>query len=209
MKAKLVVVKNSLIEILGESKNGISLAQLPQNLNKKLPFRLDLNELGYTKLKDLISDMQEAIKLELIGHNHPMAYLVTRGKYIHQHHKSDDILFIPKSKNLFNKQHQYSEDQRLKQFVFEDQNYQETLLTSFYMLMKEFPNGVHLNDLHEKLSHKMQRFVDFNQLGFSCALEFVNKFIQPTVDIEILKINPLDQNSFIVRPRQTIPTYVY
>jgi hypothetical protein len=52
-------------------------------LNKKLPFRLDLNELGYTKLKDLISDMQEAIKLELIGHNHPMAYLVTRGKYNH------------------------------------------------------------------------------------------------------------------------------
>jgi hypothetical protein len=72
--------------------------------------------------------------------------------------------------------------------------------------MKEFPNGVYLNDLHEKLSHKMQRYVDFNQLGFSCALEFVNKFIQPTVDIEILKINPFDQNSFIVRPRQTIPS---
>lgn len=93
--------------------------------------------------------MQEAIKLELVGHNHPMAYLVTRGKYIHQHHRSDDILFIPKSKALFQKAHQYSEDTRLKQYVFEDQSYQETLLTSFYMLMKEFPNGVRLNELQD------------------------------------------------------------
>jgi len=136
-----------------------------------------------------------------------MAYLVTRGKYVHNHHKSEDIVFITKSKQLFNKQHHYSEDQRLKQMMFEDQNYQEALLTSFYMLMKEFPNGVALNDLQDKLSYKMQKPVDFLQLGFSCALEFVQKFIQPTVDIEILKISALDQNSFIVRPRQVVPFY--
>ena len=151
--------------------------------------------------------MQEAIKLELIGHNHPMAYLVTRGKYIHQPHKSDDIVFTAKAKNLFNKAHHFSEDQRLKQMVFEDANYQEQLLTSFYMLMKEFPNGVALNDLQDKLSHKMQKHVDFCQLGFSCALQFVQKFIQPTVDIEILKVSALDQNSYIVRPRQTVPFF--
>jgi hypothetical protein len=101
---------------LAETKQGVSLAQLPQYLKKKLPFQLDLNELGYPKLKDLIIDMQDAIKLELRGHNHPFAYLITRGRYIHKNHQSDDLQFIPKTQQIF-RHNKYSEDTKLKSFI--------------------------------------------------------------------------------------------
>jgi len=74
--AKLNMVKQALIEILTENKQGMSLAQLPLYLRRKLPFSLDLNELGFPKLKDLILSMNEKVKLELRGHNHPFAYLI-------------------------------------------------------------------------------------------------------------------------------------
>jgi hypothetical protein len=57
----------------------MSLAQLPLYLRRKLTFSLDLNELGFPKLKDLILSMQDRIKLELRGHNHPFAYLIKQG----------------------------------------------------------------------------------------------------------------------------------
>jgi len=130
-------------------------------LNKKLPFRLDLNEMGYTKLKDLINDMQEAIKLELKGHNHPMAYLVHKGKYVHGPHKSDSVLFVARSVPLFSRASKYSQDQRSKNFVLGDENMQEHLLTAFYMLMKEFSHGILLSELQDRLSTKMQLHISF------------------------------------------------
>jgi OST-HTH/LOTUS domain len=74
--AKLNMVKQALIEILTENKQGMSLAQLPLYLRRKLSFSLDLNELGFPKLKDLILSMNDRVKLELRGHNHPFAYLI-------------------------------------------------------------------------------------------------------------------------------------
>jgi hypothetical protein len=70
------MVKQALIDILTENKSGMSLAQLPLYLRRKLPFSLDLNELGFPKLKDLILSMNEQVKLELRGHNHPFAFLL-------------------------------------------------------------------------------------------------------------------------------------
>ena len=56
-------MKEAIIEILAESKTGpktgMSLAQLPQYLKKKLPFNLDWNELGFPKLKDLLQSMTD------------------------------------------------------------------------------------------------------------------------------------------------------
>ena len=45
------------------------------HLNKKLTFNLDLNELGFPKLEDLIIAMRDKISLELRGNNHPFAFL--------------------------------------------------------------------------------------------------------------------------------------
>lgn len=64
---------------------------MPLYLRKKLPFKLDLNELGFPKLKDLILSMADEIKLELRGHNHPFAYLITKGRYVHDKINSDDF----------------------------------------------------------------------------------------------------------------------
>jgi len=93
-------VKNALIEILAESKNGMSLAQLPLYLRRKLPFTLDLNELGFPKLKDLIRSMSDKIKLELRGHNHPFAYLIKGEKNVHSRGNSEIPQQIPIDKPI-------------------------------------------------------------------------------------------------------------
>ena len=54
---------------------------MPQSLKKKLPFPLDLNELGFPKLKDLLKSMDDEIKIELKDVNHPFAYLVHTKNY--------------------------------------------------------------------------------------------------------------------------------
>jgi hypothetical protein len=63
------------------------------HLRNKCPFNLDYNFLGYAKLQDLILSMDDAIKLELKGHNHPFVFLVQGGaKYGHNNSKSDDMM---------------------------------------------------------------------------------------------------------------------
>lgn len=78
---KLEVVQRALIEILLVNQDGVSLAQLPNHLKKKLPFNLVLSELGFSKLKDLILSMNDKIKIENRGHNHPFAVLIDPQPY--------------------------------------------------------------------------------------------------------------------------------
>ena len=59
IREELDQIKKSLIDILREHKNGVSLAQLPQYLKRKLHFDLNLQKLGYPKLKDLILSMSD------------------------------------------------------------------------------------------------------------------------------------------------------
>ena len=83
-----------------------------------MPFILDLNELGFPKLKDLILSMSDKIKLELRGHNHPFAYLMTSGRYVHSKINSDDFQNIPKTKTfLKTNQHHLSEDINVKRHL--------------------------------------------------------------------------------------------
>jgi hypothetical protein len=100
-KSKLAHVRQSLIEILAESKNGMSLAQLPQSLKKKLPFPLDLNELGFPKLKDLLKSMDDEIKIELKDVNHPFAYLVHTKNYEKWRDNRSENNFQVKKGSLF------------------------------------------------------------------------------------------------------------
>ncbi len=74
----------------------MSLAQLPLYLRRKLTFSLDLNELGFPKLKDLILSMQDRIKLELRGHNHPFAYLIKPGTRGPNKSNNTDLSVNPK-----------------------------------------------------------------------------------------------------------------
>ena len=52
---------------------------------------LNLNELGFAKLKDLVLSMSDQIKLELRSHNHPFAYLIHAGRPVHSKGNSDDL----------------------------------------------------------------------------------------------------------------------
>lgn len=56
---KLDIVHRALIDILRSTSEGIPLAQLPNHLNKKLRFQLNVTELGFTKLKDLVLSVGE------------------------------------------------------------------------------------------------------------------------------------------------------
>lgn len=60
-KHQLKQVRKCLIETLNQYKTGVSLAQLPQHLKRKLNFELNLNNLGYPKFKDLILSMNDVI----------------------------------------------------------------------------------------------------------------------------------------------------
>lgn len=75
-KRELEVIKSAVIEILQEQPQGVSLAQMPQHLKKKVPFDFNLSTLGFPKLKDLILSMSDQVKIELKGQNHPYASLI-------------------------------------------------------------------------------------------------------------------------------------
>lgn len=64
------------MQVLKEHPQGLSLAQLPQFLKRKLDFELNLLSLGFSKLKDLILKMDQ-VKMELHSQNHPFARLLT------------------------------------------------------------------------------------------------------------------------------------
>lgn len=110
-------------------------------------FTLDLNELGFPKLKDLILSMSDRIKLELRGHNHPFAYLIKSGRYVHSSSHSDDFQSIPKSKDFIKPgQAHLSEDvnisRHLKSALAFNEDHMKNLLTIFYNLMRENPFGI-------------------------------------------------------------------
>jgi hypothetical protein len=69
---KLTAIKRAVVQLLLESKTGVSLAQLPLHLKRALGFPFELTELGYAKLKDLLMTIPE-VKIELRGTNHPFA----------------------------------------------------------------------------------------------------------------------------------------
>lgn len=71
---KLQSVQRAVVELLGNARNGISLAQLPLHLNKKLGFQFDVTEFGFPKLKDLLTTFPN-VEVEMKAINHPFAKL--------------------------------------------------------------------------------------------------------------------------------------
>ena len=80
---QLKKIKNGLIELLVEHPEGLSLAQIPQYLRRKLNFSFNLQEMGFPKLKNLLITMTEDIQIEVLGTNHSYASLKHPEKYAH------------------------------------------------------------------------------------------------------------------------------
>lgn len=143
IKAKLTTIKNAIVEILAEHRDGkVPLAQLPMYMRNKLPFALDYNYLGFAKLQDLILSMDGSIKVELKGHNHPFVYLVKSNRYVHNNSKSDDHMAIPERFGLLANS-RLSMDIPQSKFPnpIIDENLQQ-ILVAFYEMLKQNPMGI-------------------------------------------------------------------
>lgn len=81
MLRKLQIIKSTIISLLEKSQDGVSLAQLPLYLKRSLNFPLNISELGFAKLKDLLATFPE-VAIELRDTNHPFAVLCRDNKYI-------------------------------------------------------------------------------------------------------------------------------
>lgn len=120
---QLKKIKDALIEILAENSKGLSLAQIPQYLRRKLSFSFNLQDFGFPKLKNLLTTMTEDIKIELSGTNHSFASLKHPEKYSHlarrynrnyEHFNNEPL---PEPQNLFG----YSLSTNNTQPIYQDQ----------------------------------------------------------------------------------------
>lgn len=135
--------------------------------------------------------MSDKIKLELRGHNHPFAYLIKSGRYVHSSSNSDDFQNIPKNKAFIKTGHpNLSEDvnisRHLKNALAFNEGNVKQVLTAFYNLMRESPMGIKSDELSHALSQRLG--YEFKIQNFACfsILEFLKKFVMPTMDIEII-----------------------
>lgn len=79
---QLKIIKQALISILKEQESGVSLAQMPQYLKKKVSFDFNIQSFGFPKLKDLILQMKDQVKIDLKGQNHPYASLISQNQNV-------------------------------------------------------------------------------------------------------------------------------
>eukprot|EP01022_Parablepharisma_sp_SALTPOND_P010956 TRINITY_DN1452_c0_g1_i1.p2 TRINITY_DN1452_c0_g1~~TRINITY_DN1452_c0_g1_i1.p2 ORF type:complete len:713 (+),score=60.85 TRINITY_DN1452_c0_g1_i1:7148-9286(+) len=216
MSHKLNITKQAIIEVLTENPAGLSLAQLPLHLKYKLPFPLDLNELGFVKLKELLVTMADQIKIELRGHNHPFARLA---------HKPSIGGLSTKTRGFgsgefsttSNKGHvqRYSDDfipavqmPNIGQRAFVDFNrHLEMIRNCIYGLLQEFPPGIDSTKLPLLLYMRLGLTFDWFVFGCSTLLEFLQKYITPYYELEFISINPYDSNHFVLRHKEAYRRY--
>ncbi|CAG9329364.1 unnamed protein product [Blepharisma stoltei] len=74
IQRKMQAIEQAVLSILSKTPQGISLAQLPLYLKRALKFQLNIAELGFAKLKDLLLTFPR-VTVELRGTNHPFAVL--------------------------------------------------------------------------------------------------------------------------------------
>ena len=74
-EAKIKALQKALIELLKEYPSGVSLAQIPQNLKKKVPFSFTIQDLGFPKLKNFLNSIQDKIDIPMAGTNNSYAIL--------------------------------------------------------------------------------------------------------------------------------------
>lgn len=81
-KAKLIKkIKDVIMDILGNHSEGLSLAQIPLLLKKKIGYPINFQELGFPKLKNFMQTlMTDQVKIESSGSNHSYAILLENEK---------------------------------------------------------------------------------------------------------------------------------
>jgi hypothetical protein len=78
----------------------------------------------------------------------------------------------------------------------------KAVLTAFYNVMREHPLGVNSDLVAKYLTNKINFEFNFKNFGCYSLLEFLKKFIMPTIDIEIITNNTSENEVFMIRSKQ-------
>lgn len=204
VKQRLNAVKQAVLELLAEKPSGLPLAQLPQHLKYRLPFPLDLNELGFLKLKELLATMADQVKVDARGHNYPIARLIHKKSMGGMHPKSYGL-----ESGSFDKSQRhapkYSEDMRLatdsfaRFSSFDFNRHLDLVRNCLHALLQEYPLGIDCTKI--PLLIYMKAGIEFNFYHFGCSSlsEFLQKYVMPYYELEFISINPYDPTCFLVR----------
>lgn len=214
---KLTLAKQAIIEVLTENPAGLSLAQLPLHLKYKLPFQLDLNELGFVKLKELLCTMDKQIKIELRGNNHPFAKLISTSTF----GKLKSVDFDTSNKSSLNQKKAndatylnsrptaYVADQRQQSYMqYIDFNKQlETIRNCIYTLLREFKPGIDSTKIRLLLYTRLGINFDWYIFGCSTLYQFLQKYVSPYYELEFIPINTYDTDHFVLRLKDVYRAY--
>ncbi len=74
--------------------------------------------------------------------------------------------------------------------------------------MREVPLGIKSDQLPKILSQRLGTEFNFKNYACHSLLEFLKKFIMPTIDIEIIASGPTENDTFIIRSRQFFMNYM-
>ena len=212
---KIKLVKQAVIKILTENPAGLSLAQLPLYLRYKLPFPLDLNELGFLKLKELLATMTDQVKVEIRGHNYPFAKLIhkqsaelqVRSGVSKEFHGIEND--VTKLKKKYSVEITAPKKESEQQVFFDFNKYLEIIRNSIYDLLQEYPLGIDNTKL--PLLIYMRTGIELNWYFTGCTtlLEFLQKYVMSYCDLEFIPINPYDPNRFLIRQKCAAPLANY
>eukprot|EP00826_Nyctotherus_ovalis_P041933 TRINITY_DN4273_c0_g5_i3.p1 TRINITY_DN4273_c0_g5~~TRINITY_DN4273_c0_g5_i3.p1 ORF type:complete len:598 (+),score=145.78 TRINITY_DN4273_c0_g5_i3:692-2485(+) len=214
LKHKMNVVKQAVLELLAEKPSGLPLAQLPQHLKYRLPFPLDLNELGFLKLKELLATMADQVKVDARGHNYPIARLIHKKSMGGMHPRSYGL-----DSGSFDKGQRHvpkrPEDMHLtaesfgKFSSFDFNRHLDLVRNCLYALLQEYPLGIDCTKI--PLLIYMKAGIEFNFYHFGCSSlsEFLQKYVISYYELEFISINPYDPTCFLVRLKSNAPMANY
>lgn len=75
--------------------------------------------------------------------------------------------------------------------------------------MREFPIGIKSDELPTILSNKLGSAFSYKNYGCHSLLEFLKKFVIPTMDIEIISSSPQENDAYLIRSKQFFMNYNY
>lgn len=212
-EAKIKALQKSILEILKENPNGVSLAQIPQLLRVKALFPFNLQELGFPKLKNFLASMSDKIRVEMAGTNNSYAFLTenaeesnnfgiqTMKQFGFSANALDNaaLLGTPLSKNLDKKSLKKKFNtlkfpitekipntvkQQNRKKVSSLEEYLSKVINMIYSILIEHNYGLRSDKLYAELCKKLT--VDFNFRMFGCPdfYTFLATYLESMIDIE-------------------------
>ena len=75
--------------------------------------------------------------------------------------------------------------------------------------MREVPMGVDSDKLPIILGKKLNKEFNFKNYGCNSLIEFLKKYVMPTMDIEIIYSDSGHNDVYLIRSREFFMTYTY